>query len=319
MPEVATKRLISLIINTSSGYRTSESEPIHDILVRYFTAHGCDVELHMTEQFYTLPQLTLKIAAHHQNHKSGIIVVAGGDGTLNAVAQALLHSKTPIGIIPLGTFNYFARALGIPLDPLEAADVVLNGNLRAIHVGCVNQCIYLNNAAIGLYPRLIEQREHDNNRFGRFRFVAKISGFASLMREQQKLKLKLIIDGQMKPIESPLVFFGNNQFQLQEYNMKLAECAAHGKLAVVAITEISKIQTLKLVARLQLGTFEQAPEVKVFCAETIRIESKARQMKVAVDGEIIYMQTPLHFSVAQSALTVIVPKNAGVDHAITSF
>jgi diacylglycerol kinase family enzyme len=300
MAEVATKRLISLIINTSSGSRLHESEPIDDVLVRYFTAHGCDVELYMTEQFYALPQLTLKIATRHQNNASGIIVVAGGDGTLNAVAQKLLHGKTPMGIIPLGTFNYFARALGIPLDPLEAANVVLNCDLHTIHVGRVNQSIYINNAAIGLYPRLIEQREHDHHRFGRFRFVAKISGLISLMREQQKLKLKLMIDGQIKPIESPLVFFGNNQFQLQEYNLKLAECAAQGKLAVVAITEISKLQTLKLVARLQ------------------RIESKARHMKVAIDGEIIYMQTPLNFSVLQSALTVIAPKYTGVAHATPS-
>lgn len=318
-PEVPTKQLISLIINASSGHRAPDVEPIHEVLVRYFTEQGCDVELHIAEQFYALPQLTIKVVARHLDIKSGIIVVAGGDGTLNAVAQALLHGKTPMGIIPLGTFNYVARALGVPLDPLEAAHAVLHGQQHTIHVGCVNQYIYLNNASIGLYPRLIEQREYDNKRFGRFRFVAKISGFASLMREQQKLKLKLIVDGQIKPIESPLVFFGNNQLQLQDYKLNLAECAAQGKLAVVAITEVSKIQILKLIARLQLGTFEQAPEVTAFCADSIRIESKARQMKVAVDGEIIYMQTPLHFSVAHCALTVIVPQQVGVDHAIASF
>jgi YegS/Rv2252/BmrU family lipid kinase len=316
IPQISDKRLISLIINASSGHRMPDFEPIQDVLVRYFTEHGCDVELHITDQFYALPQLTQKIVARHQD-KKGIIVVAGGDGTLNAVAQALMHGKTPMGIIPLGTFNYVARALGIPLNPLEAAHTVLNGQHHTIHVGCVNQRIYLNNASIGLYPRLIEQREYDNHRFGRFRFVAKISGFVSLMREQQKLKLKLIVDGQVKPIESPLVFFGNNQLQLQDYRMKLAECAGQGKLAVVAITEVSKVQILKLITRLQLGTFEQAPEVTAFCADSIRIESKARQMKVAIDGEVVYIQTPLHFSVAHCALTVLVPHHSGTDHAFT--
>jgi diacylglycerol kinase family enzyme len=317
-PKASNKRLISLIINAASGHRMPDVEPIQVVLVRYFTEQGCDVELHIAEQFYALPQLTQKVVARHQD-KTGIIVVAGGDGTLNAVAQALMHGKTPLGIIPLGTFNYVARALGIPLNPLEAAHEVLYGRHHTIHVGCVNQYIYLNNASIGLYPRLIEQRESDNHRFGRFRFVAKISGFVSLMREHQKLKLKLIVDGQVKPIESPMVFFGNNQLQFKDYRMNLAECAAQGKLAVVAITEVTKTQILKLIARLQLGTFERAPEVTVFCAESIRIESKARQMKVAIDGEITYMQTPLHFSVAHCALTVIVPHLSGGDHASTPF
>ncbi|MDE2422175.1 MAG: NAD(+)/NADH kinase [Gammaproteobacteria bacterium] len=312
--QASTKRLISLIVNASSGHRMPDAEPIHKVLMHYFTEHDCDVELHLVEQFYALPQLTFKVAARHQD-KKGIIVIAGGDGTINAVAQVLLHGKIPIGIIPLGTFNYVARALGIPLDPLEAAHTVLHGQHHTIHVGCVNQYIYLNNASIGLYPRLIEQREYDNHRFGRFRFVAKISGFAALMREQQKLKLKLIIDGRVKPIESPLVFFGNNPLQLKDYKLNLAECAAQGKLAAVAITEVSKLQTLKLIAQLQLGTFEQAPEVTAFCADSIRIESKARQMKVAIDGEIVYVQTPLHFSVAHCALTFIVPHNSGINHA----
>lgn len=299
------KTLISLIINVNAGHRV-DAEPMSEVLVRYFTQRGCDVDLYAPDKPYLVQQLIPKITAKHQNRR-GVIVAAGGDGTLNTVAQALLQNTIPMGIIPLGTFNYVARALGIPLDPLDAAHVVLHGHRHAIHVGCVNQYIYLNNASIGLYPRLIEQREYDNSRFGRFRYVAMISGFTALMREHQKLKLKLIVDGQIKPIETPLVFFGNNPLQLQEYKLSLAECAAQGKLAVVAMTELTKWQILKLIARLQFGTFEEAPEVTAYCAESIKIESKAWQMKVAIDGEIVHVQTPLYFSVAKFALTVIVP------------
>lgn len=304
------KMLISLIMNVNAGHRMFDAEPMSDVLVHYFTQRDCEVELHIADEPYKVPQLTLKVAARHQGRR-GVIVAAGGDGTVNAVAQALLHSTVPMGIIPLGTFNYVARALNIPLAPLDAAHVILHGHCHAIHVGCVNQYIYLNNASIGLYPRLIEQREYDNSRYGRFQFVAMISGFTALMREHKKLKLKLIVDGQINPIETPLVFFGNNPLQLQELKLNLAECAAMGKLAVVAITELSKWQTLKLMARMQLGTFEQAPEVTAFCADTIRIESKAWQMKVAIDGEIVHVRTPLHFSVAQAALNVIVPHHIG--------
>ena len=302
------KKLISIVMNKGAGHRAPEAEPIHELLVNYFTKHGFDVQLHLAEQPHDLTRMTQKAVAQHQQ-RTGVIVAAGGDGTLNTVAQILLHGSIPMGIIPLGTFNYVARALDIPLAPLDAAHVIVQGIQSAIHVGCVNQYIYLNNASIGLYPRMIEQREQDNSRFGRFRAVAMLSGFAVLMREHQKLKLKLSVDGQIEPIESPLVFFGNNQLQLQDFKLELAECAAQGKLAAVAITEVTRFQMLTLIARLQLGTFEQAQEVTAFCAEQIRIDSKARQMKVAIDGEIVQVKTPLHFSVAQDALLMIVPEH----------
>lgn len=302
-----THELISIIMNQSSGRRTAEFVPVHEVLANYFTERGFDVALHLAADPLDLVHLVQKAVAQHRGRK-GVIVAAGGDGTLNAVAHALINESIPMGIIPLGTFNYVARALNIPLDLFEAAHVIVHGEPYAIHVGRVNQYIYLNNASIGLYPRVIEQREQDNSRYGRFQAVALISGFAVLMREHQKLKLKLSIDGQLEPIETPLVFFGNNPLQLKDYNLDLADCAEMGKLAVVAITTVSRWQILKLISRLQLGTFEQAPEVTAFCADQVRIDSKAAQMKVAIDGEIIRINTPLYFSVAQAALKILVPK-----------
>lgn len=301
-------RLISIIMNQCAGHHAAwgEDKPLHEVLVNYFFNHGCEVELHLAKAPHHLSHLTRTAVARHRN-RDGVIVAAGGDGTLNTVAQILMHGPTPMGIIPLGTFNYVARALDIPLDPLEAAYAILNGQTRAIHIGCVNEQIYLNNASIGLYPRVIEQREADNSRFGRFRFVALLSGFAVLMREQQKLKLRMSIDGQVEPIDSPLVFFGNNPLQLQDYKLELAECAKVGRLALVAITEVSRMQIINLIMRLQRGTFEQAPEVTAYCADHVRIDTRAKKMKVAIDGEIVYLTTPLFFSVAQQALQVIAP------------
>jgi len=306
-PNRSERQLISLIMNQNSGRRAPDLVPVHEVLCNYFTERGFDVDLHMSVAPGDLVLLAQKAVVQHRTRK-GVIVAAGGDGTLNAVAHALLNESITMGIIPLGTFNYVARALHIPLDLFEAAHVIVHGVPYGIHVGRVNQYIYLNNASIGLYPRVIEQREQDNSRYGRFQMVALMSGFAVLMREHQKLKLKLSIDGQLEPIETPLVFFGNNPLQLKDYNLELAECAAKGKLAVVAITSVSRWQVLKLISRLQLGTFEQAPEVTAYCADQVRIDSKAQYMKVAIDGEIVRVNAPLYFSVAQSAIQILVPR-----------
>ncbi|TEU30421.1 diacylglycerol/lipid kinase family protein [Alkanindiges illinoisensis] len=306
-PAYASGRLISMVMNTGSGHHAYGHEQLARQLTAYFSEQGFEVDLYLLTEARQLSEVVRQARAKHER-EGGVIVAAGGDGTLNTVAQELKHSSIRMGIIPLGTFNYVARALDIPLDPFAAAQVIVEGIARPVHLGIVNDYIYLNNASIGLYPKIIEQRELYNARFGRFRVVAMVSGFVVLMREQQKLKLKMTIDGEQTPIETPLVFFGNNQLQLQDLKLTLAECVAQGKLAAVAITALTRWQMIKLIHRLQVGLFEQAPEVTSFCADQIKIESRVKRMKVAIDGEIVQISTPLIFKVAHNALQVMVPQ-----------
>lgn len=299
-------QLISMVMNTGSGHHANGHEQLARELTDYFKQQGFEVDLYLLTKAQQLSQVVRQAIRKHQR-EGGIIVAAGGDGTLNTVAQELQHTRIKMGIIPLGTFNYVARALNIPLNPFAAAEVIATGIPCGVHVGTVNDYIYLNNASIGLYPKIIEQRELHNARFGRFRAVAMVSGFVVLMSEQLKLKLKMTIDGEQTPIETPLVFFGNNQLQLEDLKLQLASCVEQGKLAAVAITALTRWQLIKLIHQLQWGTFEQAPEVTSFCAETIKIESRVKQMKVAIDGEIVKIKTPLLFKVAHNALQVMVP------------
>lgn len=304
-------RLISMVMNTGSGHHAAGHEQLAEQLMTYFSQQGFKVDLYLLTEARQLREV-IRLARAKHAREGGVIVAAGGDGTLNSVAQELKHTQIRMGIIPLGTFNYVARALDIPLEPMAAAQVIVEGMARSVHVGTINDYIYLNNASIGLYPKIIEQRELHNARYGRFRVVAMVSGFAVLMREQLRLKLRMTIDGAQTPIETPLVFFGNNQLQLQDMKLTLADCVAQGKLAVVAITPLTRWKMIKLIHQLQLGTFEQAAEVRSFCADQIKIESRTRLMKVALDGEIVKIQTPLVFKVAHNALQVMVP------YAVTS-
>ncbi|XID74352.1 diacylglycerol/lipid kinase family protein [Alkanindiges sp. WGS2144] len=303
------KLLISLLINSSAGHHAQGYMRLAHQLVAYFKQYHFEVDLYVLTECQQLKQVVQQALSRHEQ-QGGLIVVAGGDGTLNAVAQILRYSKVCLGIIPLGTFNYVARALNIPLNPLAAAQVIIKGQQQTIHLGCVNDHVYLNNASIGLYPKIIEQREASNARFGRFRAVAMLSGLGVLMREQKKLKLRLNVDGQQVPLETPLVFFGNNQLQLHHLKLALAHCAAQGKLAAVAVTPLTRWQKIKLIHRLQTGQIEHAPEVSSFCATEIKIEARVRRIKVAVDGEIIHLTTPLIFKVAHDALRVMVPHAA---------
>lgn len=307
-------RRISLIINRHAGQQLLDGEQLSRQLANYFIEHGCELYMYQPADEAGFCQ-AIDQALQQQAEQAGVLVAAGGDGTLNSIAHRLRQAQqhTPalravsLGIIPLGTFNYVARALQIPLDPLQAAAAIVQGQPQSIHVGCINQYIYLNNASIGLYPHLIQQRERDNRRFGRQRWVAALSGLTVLLRHHHRLKLRMLVDGQSEALLTPMVFFGNNQLQLADFKLKIADCAAQGRLAAVAVQRVSRWQMLGLIASLQLGRFEQAPAVHCYCADQIQIDTGQRQVTLAIDGEIVTVSPPLYFSVAKQALNVMVP------------
>src|SRR5439155_15163527 len=87
-----------------------------------------------------------------------ILVAGGGDGTVNALAGAVVGRDVRFGVLPLGTLNHFAKDLGIPLDLAAAVDVVLDGRVQSVDVGEVNGRVFINNTSIGVYPRIVELR-----------------------------------------------------------------------------------------------------------------------------------------------------------------
>ena len=158
---------LSLIYNEKSGLNANHRDELYEQLLTIWTSHGFEIQVFDIASELSISTLMEKVFIRHQNeHEKGVVVVAGGDGTLNAVATALLHSELPVGVLPLGTFNYVARVLNIPLDILAAAEVVATGQIRSVHVAKINEYIYLNNASLGLYPLFIKKRESYNKKLG---------------------------------------------------------------------------------------------------------------------------------------------------------
>ncbi len=248
------------------------------------------------------------IHRHSQNENTGVVVAAGGDGTLNAVATKLKNTSIPMGILPLGTFNYVAKVLEIPLDLLEAAEVIATGKPRSVHVAVINDHIYLNNASLGLYPLFIKKRELYNKYLGRLPLHAYTSALDVLLRENKSMKLSITVDGKKYPVKAPLIFFGNNQLQLCDMKLRIAECAAQGRVAGVVITKSDKLSLLNMLWQWVQGKVEDAQDVYSFCADHVIVDcAKKTKLTVALDGEIIEMKPPLNFTVEKNALNIMVP------------
>ena len=303
-----TLKPLSIIYNQKSGFHASKKEDVYEKIVTIFTEQQFEIQVFEISIDHNFDEQMQKIMERHQQSEDqGVIVAAGGDGTLNAVAAKLMHQNIPMGILPLGTFNYVARVLDIPLDLVEAAKVIATGTPRDSHVAKINQHIYLNNASLGLYPLFIKKREQYNQKFGRLLLNAYTSGLDVLIRDRQQLKLEVEVDGQVYPVKTPLVFFGNNQLQLKELNLQIAKDAAEGHVAGIVVAKSDKLSLFKMLFQLMRGNLENTPDVYSFAAENVKIRSKKKQLTVAVDGELFEIETPLDITVAKNALKIMVP------------
>ncbi|MGE8539213.1 MAG: diacylglycerol/lipid kinase family protein [Acinetobacter sp.] len=299
---------LSLIYNHNAGFRIQGPEGIYEQLIAIFSAQGYQTKAYEINDSQQFDKIMAEVRARHlASDEAGVVVAAGGDGTLNTVAKHLLNTRISVGILPLGTFNYVARLLDIPLDLMEAAKVIATGQNKRINVARINQEIYLNNASLGLYPLFIKKREDYNRIFGRLPLHAYTSALDVLIRDRKELKLEIWVDHKKYPLKTPLIFFGNNPLQLADMKMQIAEAAEQGKVAGMVVSKSDKLTLFKLVYQLVRGRIDQASDVYSFAAEQVRIESRSKKLMVAIDGEIVVMTPPLNISVLKNSLSVMVP------------
>ena len=299
---------LSLIYNKKSGFHAANKDEVYEQLVADLSTAGFEIQSFELSECINFDQMMQDILLRHRQAENvGVVVAAGGDGTLNAVASKLMGTDIPMGILPLGTFNYVARVLNIPLDLLDAAKTISEVQPCSVHVAHLNQHIYLNNASLGLYPLLNKKREQFNKHCGRFPLHAYTSALDVLIRDRKELKLEVEVDGQRYPVKTPLIFFGNNQLQLAEMKLRIAEAAEAGKVAGVVVAKSDKRILFKTLWQLIKGNLDQASDVYSFAADEVIVHSKRNKLTVAVDGEIVTMTPPLKITVRKHALNIMVP------------
>lgn len=241
---------------------------------------------------------------------NGIVVAAGGDGTVAAIAALCYTHHATMAVLPLGTFNYFARALGIPTALEEAIALLATSQTRSVSAGFIGNRLFLNNASFGLYPKIIRKREAATSRFGRRRLVAAISAISSLFHAQKKFAIRLHREGETELHRTSMVFVGNNSFQLDNFGLEVGECTRNNQLAVVILNHQRRLEIARIIWRGILKNLHLEEKLTQFCAAEFEVESSRRSMDVVVDGEIIHCATPLSFRVEADAIRIVAPMEA---------
>ncbi|MDP2149253.1 MAG: diacylglycerol kinase family protein [Parvibaculum sp.] len=244
-------------------------------------------------------------AATEAQRSHGAVVAVGGDGTINTVAQAAHAAGCALGVLPQGTFNYFARSHGIPFEATEAAALLLVAVPAAVQVAAVNERLFLVNASLGLYPDLLEDREAYKARWGRSRVVALGAGFLTLLRAQRRLHLQIERHGEVRELRALTLFVGNNRMQLRQLGVEAATpdggVTGEGCITAVMLRPVGTLSMLGLMWRGAMGTLGEADDVERFAFTRMRVQPSRwagrRSVKVAYDGEVCRLQAPLDFRV----------------------
>ncbi|WP_210528482.1 diacylglycerol/lipid kinase family protein [Rubellimicrobium arenae] len=240
----------------------------------------------------------------------GAVVAAGGDGTIMTVAGAVAGSGRRFGVLPLGTFNYFARGLGVPEDPAGAAQVILDGATRRMSLGEVNGQVFLNNISLGIYPAILRAREDVYARWGRRRIAAHWSAAKTFARFQRPLYLNIQADDQEMRVRTPLLFVARSVYQLESFGLAGSDCVAQGKFAIFVAPDTGRVGMFEKAFRLVRRNMREGRDFDLTCAEQVTIATRSRHLTVACDGEKFRMQTPLRLRIRHDALEVFAPNQA---------
>lgn len=232
---------------------------------------------------------------------------AGGDGTICAVASALSGTGCRMGVIPLGTFNYFARGHGLPEEIPEAVRVLCEGATKPLDIGEVNGRAFLNNASLGAYSLILESRERIYARWGRSRAAAYWSVLVALSRFRVRLSATLTVDGEVHRLKTPMIFVAANPYQLALFNLEGGDLIRQGKLVAMIAPDVGRLGLIGFAIRLALGTSREGRDFRLLAGRDILVETRRKRAVVARDGERERMTAPFRFRMRQAALELIVP------------
>lgn len=234
------------------------------------------------------------------------IVLGGGDGTVSHSLPALMEAGRPFGLLPMGTANDLARTLGIPFDPVEAAEIIAAGRTRRIDLATINGMPFVNVASIGLGVEIAQAHEESG-------LLKRILGtlnypisLARAWHQHRPHHATVVADDVSRQVRYIQIAVGNGRHY--GGGLTIAESADidDGRLYAYILQPVATFTLMRLLPALRLGRLEKEAEVKSFTATTIEITT-ARPRSVNVDGDL-REQTPARFGLLRGALEVFAPE-----------
>jgi diacylglycerol kinase family enzyme len=298
----------SVLLNAAAGSVDSEESVQQvDRVLAAFRAAGVDAVVCAVEPL-GLPAAVETAARSNTD----VVVLGGGDGTLNCGLAALAGGDKPLGILPLGTLNHFAKDLGIPIDLDEAVGTVVAGHVRTVDLGEVNGHLFLNNSSLGIYPEVVREREEIRHHGIVSKWAAMARAVIDQLRRFPMVTVTLHLPERKLRVTSPLIFVGNNRYEMKLLRVGRRSHLDRGELFLYVARAHSRLGFLALAVRALLGRLDPEKDfVSVGLPDVEVATSWRRRLRVALDGEVMRLSPPLRYRVRPRALRVLTPPVAG--------
>jgi diacylglycerol kinase family enzyme len=298
---------LPVLINRSGGTAASLGDRLEQTVRDAFAMTGREIALELLDG----PDMR---EAVRRNARSPVVVVGGGDGTLSGAAQVLAGKRTALGVLPLGTRNHLARQLGLPVDLTEAVKAAAGGERRRIDLGRAGERVFVNNASLGIYNKLVVERERTRLP----KRLATVPAAWRVLRTMRPHVYCLTIDGERRTLSTPLLFIGNNRYSLDPGHLGERESLEDGVLSVCAVAARGPLQLIWLALKVLFGLAHPERDfAELDTAREIVVEGDD-EVTVALDGELARLSRPLRIAIDPGALGIVAPRVAASQpHAVS--
>ena len=287
---------MKVVVNRSGGTAKRMGDKLEAEITAAFAAAGASADLALVEG-QAIEQAIRRASS------APVVAIGGGDGTQSCAAGLLQHSDSALAVLPLGTLNHLAKELGVPVDLKGAAEVAVHGQRTAIDLGCVGDTVFVNNASIGLYTRLVRRRDAMKLP----KWLATVPAAWGILKRMKLRPLCIDMGEGAQRIVTPLLFIGNNRYNYQGRSLGKRDNLTDGVLSVYAVAPRTVLGLAGFGLRALIGRADPERDFLALGEVETLVVSGEGSVDVAHDGEVTRMALPLTFRSLPRALTVMVP------------
>jgi diacylglycerol kinase family enzyme len=293
-----------VILNASAG-SVAKSGNLRPRIAELFGAAGMNAEIISVTGKDVSAAAKQAVTGHHKT-----IVAAGGDGTVSTVAAEVAGTEKILGVLPLGTLNHFAKDLDVPLRLEGAVRTIVERHIATVDVGEVNGRVFINNSSLGIYPHIVHRRVAEQMRLRIGKWPAFIWASMHAFRRFPFLDLRIEVKGETLRRKTAFLFIGNNEYEMTGFRIGARRRLDAGKLGLYLTHRVGRWGLIRVALRALLGHLNQEKDFEAYLVEEAFVEAPRHFILVAADGEVRWMESPLHYRSRPGVLRVIVPHNS---------
>lgn len=290
---------IAIVINNSSGSTQEETEK---------SIKEAFKDLNIQFELFVLESSEIEDKIKHLKEESpDVIVCGGGDGTISIAASILAGGNIPLGILPLGTLNHFAKDIGMPQDIKKSAEVIAKGNIKKIDIAEVNGKRFINNSSIGLYPHIVKKRDKDQKMNNRNKWVAMFFAAIETLKKHPTINVTISSKGTSANLSTYFVLIGNNKYKMEFFNPGIRDRLDEGLLTLCITLCKTRWCMIRLSFKAIFNMLYDEKDFEMYFVDEVTLNTRKKNLAVSMDGEVVNMNSPLTYKILPKQLLVIVP------------